>query len=360
MPAMPERIRDAALRAQQDLADETTPFVRDAWYVAALAEEVTRQPLARRILGVPVMLYRKLDGTAVALEDRCAHRSFPLSRGTIDGDTVVCGYHGARYDCEGHCRQVPSQAQVPPGAMVRAFALHERGRLVWIWMGPPEQADPACIPHQDFLDDPAWVSSTERMHLKASYVRLHENLLDLTHLSFLHANSFGTPDYASAPFETQIDEAAGRFTILRTVMPTRLPPVWARPTGLEGVDAARIAESTFHSPALHVVAVRFHACHLPEAEQPSRAIRTAHIVTPESATSTHYFIQHARNFALEDDAITRFMHEQLRKAFQEDVDGLEALEALLGGYGERQAEISFHADRASLAMRRYLKRRATL
>jgi phenylpropionate dioxygenase-like ring-hydroxylating dioxygenase large terminal subunit len=359
MPAMPERIRTAALRVQHDLADETTPFVHDAWYVAALADEVSRQPLARRLLGVPVMLYRRLDGAAVALEDRCAHRSFPLSRGSLDGDTVVCGYHGARYDGEGRCLQVPSQAQVPPGAMVRAFPLHERGKLLWIWMGAPEQADPTRVPHQDFMDDSAWVSSTERMHLKASYVRLHENLLDLTHLSFLHANSFGTPDYASAPYEAQIDEAAGHFTLLRKVMPTRLPPLWAKPTGLEGVDAARIAESTFHSPALHVVAVRFHACDRPEAEQPSRAIRTAHIVTPESATSTHYFIQHARNFALRDDAITQFMHEQLRKAFQEDVDGLEAIETLLGGYAERQPEISFHADRASLAMRRYLKSHAT-
>ena len=243
---------------------------------------------------------------------------------------------------------------------MRAFPLCERGKLVWVWMGQPELSDPRHIPHQDFMDDRAWASSTERLHLKASYVRLHENLLDLTHLSFLHANSFGTPDYASAPFEIQLDESVGRFTLLRTVMPTRLPPIWAKPTGLEGVDAARIVESTFHSPALHVVAVRFYACHTPESEQPFRAIRTAHIVTPESATSTHYFIQHARNFALDDDAITQFMHEQLHRAFQEDIDGLEAIESLLSRYAERQPEISFHADRASLAMRRYLKRQAAV
>jgi len=358
MPAMPERIRSAALRSQQELADETTPLIREAWYVAALADEVGRQPLARRLLDVPVMLYRKLDGTPVALEDRCAHRSFPLSRSALDGDTVVCGYHGARYDCEGRCVQVPSQAQIPPGALVRHFPLHESGRLVWIWMGDPARADLALLPEQPWMTDAAWVSSTERMHLRASHVRLHENLLDLTHLSFLHARSFGTPDYATAPFETVLDEAAGRFTLLRRVVPTRLPPLWAVPTGLDGVDAARIAESTFHSPALHVVAVRFHACDRPEAEQPLRAIRTAHIVTPETATRTHYFIQHARNFALDDAGVTAFMHERLLAAFQEDVDGLEAIEERLGGYAERQPEISFHADRASLAMRRWLLSRA--
>jgi vanillate O-demethylase monooxygenase subunit len=358
MPAQPERIRHAALRAQQELADERTPFVFDCWYVAALGSEVTRQPLGRRLLGLPVVLFRQSDGTVAALEDRCAHRSFPLSRGEVVGDTLVCGYHGACYDGAGHCVKVPSQAQVPPGAMVRAFPTVEAGAWVWIWLGDPAQADTAALPQQPWMTDPAWVSSTERLHLRASYVRLHENLLDLTHLSFLHAKSFGTPDYASAPYESQIDEAGGRFTLLRSVVPTRLPPIWALPTGLDGVDAARVAESTFVTPSLHVVAVKFYACDRPEAEQPSRAIRTAHIVTPESATSTHYFIQHARNFALEDAETTAFMHLQLRKAFQEDIDGLAAIEDLLAGYPAQQSEISFHADRASLAMRRYLKRRA--
>jgi vanillate O-demethylase monooxygenase subunit len=358
MPAMPERIRSAALHLQQALADERTPFVFDCWYVAALGAEVTRTPLARRLLGLPVVLYRREDGRVAALEDRCAHRSFPLSLGALDGDVLVCGYHGARYDCEGHCLGVPSQAQVPPGAMVRAFPVHEVGHLVWIWLGEPAAAAGTPLPQQDWMADPAWPCSTERMHLKASYVRLHENLLDLTHLSFLHANSFGTPDYASAPYDSVIDEEGGRFAVLRSVVPTRLPPIWAKPTGLEGQDAARIAESTFWAPSLHVVAVKFHACDRPEAEQPSRAIRTAHIVTPESATSTHYFIQHARNFAVEDAEITAFMHSRLRAAFQEDIDGLEAIESRLAQYDEAQPEINFQADKVTLAMRRYLKQRA--
>ncbi|MES2719068.1 MAG: aromatic ring-hydroxylating dioxygenase subunit alpha [Pseudomonadota bacterium] len=358
MPALPDRIRSAALRAQADLADESTPLLRNAWYVAALAGEISRQPLARRLLDIPVVLYRRQDGSAVALEDRCAHRSFPLSRGQVVGDSLVCGYHGACYEADGRCSRVPSQAQVPPGAVVRNFPLHEAGALVWIWPGDPALADPAGVPAQPWMADPGWVSSTERLHLKASHVRLHENLLDLTHLSFLHANSFGTPDYASAPFETVVDEAAGRFGLHRTVSPTRLPPLWALPTGLGGVDAARVVSSSFLSPALHVVAVKFYACALPEDEQPARAIRTAHIVTPESATRTHYFIQHARNFALDDAAITGFMHQQLLLAFQEDVDGLEAIETLLAGYAERQPEISFQADKASLAMRRWYRRQA--
>lgn len=357
MATRPDRIREAALRLQAELADERTPFVTDAWYVAAFADEVTRTPLARRVLGLPLVLLRRTDGDVMVLEDRCPHRSMPLSRGSVDGDTLVCAYHGARFGCDGVCIQVPSQPVVPPGARVRAFSVQQRGPLVWVWMG--EAAPDIEPPHPAWMDDAAWVASQQRLYLRASYVRLHENLLDLTHLSFLHARTFGTPDYASAPYETTVDEARGHFSLTRSVMPTRLPPVWGRPTGLEGVDAARIASSTFVSPALHEVHVRFHACDRPAAEQPERAIRTAHIVTPETATSTHYFVRHARNFAPADEGITAFMHEQLLAAFQEDIDGLEAIEANLAAYAPgTAAEISLQADKPSLAMRRWLKRRA--
>ncbi|MBL8303217.1 MAG: aromatic ring-hydroxylating dioxygenase subunit alpha [Ideonella sp.] len=356
-PTATDRTREAALRFQSELADEHTPLLRDEWYVAAFADEVSRTPLARRLLGVPVVLWRRTEGGVAALEDRCAHRSMPLSLGSLDGDTLVCAYHGARFGCDGVCTAVPSQPVVPPGARVRAFPVQQRGPLVWIWMGP--EAPDRGPPHPDWIDDPAWVASRERLHLCASHVRLHENLLDLTHLSFLHAKTFGTPDYATAPYESQIDMAAGRFSLTRSVVPTRLPPLWAQPTGLDGQDAARIASSTFVSPALHEVHVRFYACDRPEAEQPSRAIRTAHIVTPETATRTHYFIHHARNFAQEDGSITRFMHEQLLKAFQEDIDGLEAIERNLANYPPGTAhEVSFRADGPSLAMRRWLKQRS--
>lgn len=358
-PSTADRVRTAALRLQAELADERTPFITDAWYVAALADEVTRQPLARRILGLPLVLLRRTDAGVAVLEDRCPHRSMPLSLGTVDGDTLVCAYHGARFGCDGVCRQVPSQTVVPPGARVRAFPAQQCGPLVWVWMGL--QPPPDGPPQPAWIGDGGWVTSQQRLHLKASYVRLHENLLDLTHLSFLHARTFGTPDYASAPYETAIDEDAGRFTLTRSVVPTRLPPLWARPTGLDGVDAARIATSTFVSPALHEVHVRFHACDRPAHEQPQRAIRTAHIVTPESATRTHYFIQHGRNFALHDDEVTAFMHRQLLAAFQEDIDGLEAIENNLAHYAPGTAvEISLQADKPSLAMRRWLKRRAAL
>jgi phenylpropionate dioxygenase-like ring-hydroxylating dioxygenase large terminal subunit len=346
----------AAKVANQALADRTTPFVQDEWYVAGFKEDFARTLRKRKILGRNLVLFRTESGIPVALDDRCAHRSFPLSRSTLDGDTIVCGYHGLRYDSQGNCIEVPSQAKCPRGIGVRNFPLVEKGPLVWIWMGDPEQADAGRIADQSWLASDQWTRSQGYFSLPASYVSLHENLMDLTHLSYLHAASFGTADYAKAPYEATIE--ADRFVLHRRVEPTTLPPVWAEPTGIKGNTAARIVDSEFVSPALHVVTARFLDTRLPQQERREFMIKTAHIPTPETLTSTHYFIVHGRNFALQDDSITRFMHEQLFQAFAEDVDGLSAIEAVLAEAGDEVFEISVASDRASVAMRRYLKQRA--
>ncbi len=350
------RVQRAAQVAGRTMANRHTPFIYNEWYVVALSREIDRELMARTVLDRQLVLFRKEDGMPVALDNRCGHRSFPLSRSSLEGDTVVCGYHGLRYDENGQCVEVPSQCNCA-GISIRSYPLHQQGPVVWIWMGEPEEADITKIPDMPMLEE-GWVTSSDYMPLKASYVYLHENLLDLTHLSFLHAKTFGTPDYAKADFDTDISE--GRFWLKRYVVPTRLPPVWAKPTGLEGKDAARITTSDFVSPALHIVHAEFYDISLDESERPDQRIKTAHIPTPATATSTHYFVVHGRNFALEENEVTDFMHEQLMAAFDEDVVGLEAMEELLSERSEDDDffEISLTADAASVAMRRYLKRRA--
>jgi vanillate O-demethylase monooxygenase subunit len=359
MSGLSKTLRSGSRAAMRQLADRETPFIHNAWYVAAFAHEIGRTLLRRTILGRPLVLFRTQAGAPVALEDRCVHRSFPLSLSKLDGDNIVCGYHGMRYDCSGRCLEVPSQAQAGPGLGVRAFPLVEDGALVWIWMGT-RAADPAEIPDMGGWErDDSWPASSHYFDLKANYLALHENLLDLSHLSFLHAESFGTPDYVRAPFDVELDEQRGRFALLRDVAPTRLPPLWAKPTGLEGIDAVRSVRSEFMSPALHIVNVRFWAYGQSEAERPDMQVKTAHIVTPETAGSTHYFLYHARNFAQHSQAITRFMHEGLLAAFREDVAGLEAIESNVAATpADEMVEVSFNADRAGVAMRRYIKAQA--
>lgn len=344
----------AAQNAAKRLADRDTPFVMNDWYVAAFGEEIKDKLLARTLLGRRLVFYRASDGRVVALDDRCPHRSMPLSAGTLEQDTIVCAYHGFRFNTEGDCIEVPSQASCPQNIGTKAYRTHERGAVVWIWMGEAEQADLSKLPSQDWMADPAWARSQGYLGLQANYVRLHENLLDLTHLSFLHAKSFGTPDYAKAAFETEIGD--GQFALLRNVVPTTLPPVWGIPTGLTGPgQAARIVRSEFRSLGLHEVSVTFYDCHLPENVRPQFRIRTAHMPTPETATTTHYFIVHGRDFAQEDAATTRFMHDQLFVAFQEDVDGLALQEqALASTPAEDLYEFSVAADAPAVAMRRYV------
>lgn len=352
-PALRERAQAASAR----MADRHTPFVFNEWYVAAFAEEIGRSLLKRTLLGKRVVLYRLEDGTPIAIDDRCAHRSFPLSAGRLEGDTIVCGYHGFRYDAQGDCIEVPSAAKCPKNIGVKTYRLVERGDLIWIWMGEAEEADEATLRDHAWVAAADWERSKGYYHLAGNYVSLHENLLDLTHLSFLHADTIGTPDYARAPFDTRLED--GYFALLREVVPTTLPPVWGRTTGLDGIDtAARIVTSEFKSPAFHQVNVTFYDSALPQADRPSFRIKTAHLPTPETHASTHYFIVHGRDFALGDAATTEFMHENLFAAFNEDVVGMALLEEVLEAADEDVYEFSVASDAPAVAMRRYLKDRA--
>ncbi|GGC01397.1 (2Fe-2S)-binding protein [Novosphingobium endophyticum] len=348
----------AARRASSGMADRDTPFIFDEWYVAAFSDDVGRALLPRKLLGKNVLLYRTAGGEVVALDDRCAHRSYPLSDGTLEGDTVVCGYHGFRYDAKGDCIEVPAMAKCPRSIGVKRYALVERGPLLWVWMGNAEAADPALIPDTSYHTSPEWACSKEYLHLPGNYVSLHENLLDLTHLSYIHAKSFGSPEYARAPYTTEL--GYGRFTVRREVIPTVLPPVWADPMGLTGVTtAARIAVSAFESPGLHRVTTSFYDSAVPEGERVVGTICTSHIPTPETRTSTHYHIVHGRNFALDDTVATQVMHDRLFTAFREDVDALTKVEVVLEETApEDFYEISVPTDGPSVAMRRYLLQRA--
>jgi vanillate O-demethylase monooxygenase subunit len=355
MSLPPSGLIRAATAAMRQMADRNTPFIKNEWYVVAFTTELQRSLLKRTVLDQRLVLFRTLAGVPVALDDRCAHRSFPLSAGTLDGDTVVCGYHGLRYDSAGDCIEVPSQKTCPKGIGVRTFPLVERGPFVWIWLGDAP-ADPARIPATPWLDDGEWTSSQGYFHLPANYVSLHENLLDLTHLSYVHARSFGTPDYASAPFESTL--ADGRYRITRTVAPTTLPPVWAKPTGLTHDAAARVATSEFVAPGLHVVTVNFYDTRSSPDARREFLVRTCHVPTPETHGSTHYFVVHSRDFAVDDAAVTEFMHAELFRAFEEDVVALTRLEEVLVNPGAPFYEMSIASDAPSVAMRRYLLKHA--
>lgn len=165
-------------------------FLRNYWYVAAWNDEVSREPLARTLLNEDIVLFRKTDGAVVALENRCAHRRLPLSAGRLVDDTIQCGYHGLVYDCTGACIKIPGQAR-PDSVGVKAYPVVERDRFVLVWMGDPEHADPSRIVSFPRLSDPDWGVTKVRLHIKCNYLLIVDNLLDLSHVAYVHSSTIG-------------------------------------------------------------------------------------------------------------------------------------------------------------------------
>jgi phenylpropionate dioxygenase-like ring-hydroxylating dioxygenase large terminal subunit len=167
-------------------------WLRNAWYVAGWADDLTPAiPVGITLLNQPVACYRDQTGAWVALEDRCAHRWAPLSRGRVEGNDLRCMYHGLRYDRSGRCVEIPGQNRVPKSLGVRRFPALERHGFVWVWMGDPGRADPHLIPDLSLLDDSSRHIYRGSLDYNANYALISDNLLDLSHISFLHERTLG-------------------------------------------------------------------------------------------------------------------------------------------------------------------------
>ena len=218
----------------------------NAWYAAAYDVEVKRQLLPRTICSKPLVLYRKANGAVAALADACWHRLLPLSRGELHGDNVICGYHGLEFDDTGRCVYMPSQEGINPSAAVKSYPVVEKHRFIWVWMGEPERADPALVPDLHWNDDPAWVGDGKVIHAKCDYRLVVDNLMDLTHETYVHGSSIGNRAVAEAPFEvTHSDNTA---VVTRWMKNIDAPPFWAAQLGRPGkVDRWQIIH--FEAPS---------------------------------------------------------------------------------------------------------------
>lgn len=303
-------------------------FVRNAWYVAAWDHEVTRSLKRRIILDEPVLLFRKDDGTAVALEDRCCHRQAPLSMGKLVGNVVHCPYHGLQFDPTGKCVKVPSQEKIPPNARVKAYPVVERYHWLWIWMGDPAKADPALIEDFHFLDDPAWRFGGNYLHVESNYLLLVENLLDTTHLPFLHPDTLGTDAFARSEFE--VSREGDRITVARWLMNEPPAPFHKQmgefPDGMK-VDRWQI---THYGPPsfikLDVGSAPAGAGARTTAERGKRWMNMWNLnaITPETEKTAHYFFAQAYNFKLGERWISDMLAKQIRDIFLQDMAMVKA------------------------------------
>jgi vanillate O-demethylase monooxygenase subunit len=269
-------------------------------------------------------LYRKADGTAVALEDACWHRLLPLSKGWLNGDDVTCGYHGLIFNADGRCIFMPSQETINPSACVRSYPIVEKHRFVWVWLGDPALADPAKVPDLHWNDDPAWAGDGQLIYLKCDYRLVVDNLMDLTHETFVHAGSIGNEAVAEAPFDvTHTDDHA---TVTRWMIDIEPPPFWAAQLGKPGkVDRWQIIH--FEPPCTIAidVGVAPAGTGAPEGDR-SQGVNgfVLNTITPETESSSHYFWAFCRNYRLQDQRATTELREGVARIFQQDEDVLEA------------------------------------
>ena len=301
-------------------------FVKNTWYVAGWSHEVGPDALfSRTIIGAPVVMYRKEDGTIVALEDRCCHRGAPLSVGRREGDCVRCMYHGLKFDSAGACVEAPAQQRIPERARVKSYPVAERHRWIWIWMGDPSLANADTIPDTHWVDDPAWRSLPGYIHYDVNYQLICDNLLDFSHLPFVHPTSLGgSEDYAKV--QPKVERIENGVRITRWVMETEVPPFVAAVKDWScKVDRWNIYDFTL--PAI----LRMDSGVAPAGTGAREGLRDEALefrgcqaLTPETATSTHYFFAHPHNFALDQPEVTHSVHQSVVAAFDEDRDIITA------------------------------------
>ncbi len=331
-------------------------YPMNCWWVAAFSEEVAEGLLGRWLLDTPVLLYRAEDGRAVAIEDRCPHRSAPLSRGQRIGDAVQCGYHGFTFGPDGGCVRVPSLKMAPPAIRVRAFPVIESPPFVWVYLGDPgasERVPPP--PALDWIGDSAFALIQGRMDIAANYMLLKENVLDLTHFGYVHATTFKITDWVDPPRATGDDETAGYH---QSFSASPLPPVFAEPMGLKPeTPYDRENFGHFVSPALQVAAVDLQDPDRAEPGTVAGRFRVAHATTPIDPTHMHYFWVAGRDYGT--SAAEMAALEALTKVgFAEDEAMIEAVQAVMtrDPRGARAPEVSVRADAPGVRARRVLQR----
>lgn len=325
-------------------------FLRNYWYVAAWSAEIGREPLHRRLLDEPVVLWRRQDGGVAALADRCPHRGAQLSNGWLEGDRIVCGYHGLAFEGDGRCARIPGTDGTPSGLGTRAYPAAERWGWVFLWMGEPSAADEGLIPDYHWLADEGWVGRGETLPVGAHYTLIRDNLLDLSHAHFVHQRTLATDAVVEVPIETEFDGT--RLRVVRDMHAIAPSPFFRRLGGFEGrVDHHQAVE--FTPPANIVIKVRVR-----DAADPGRAceMRVLNAITPESDRRTHYFWSLQRNTARDDAELTDFMFTANRDTFFEDLAVIESQQAMIDAAPAPARPIRWHVDKGIEQAERWVAR----
>lgn len=285
-------------------------FLRDTWYMAAWSEEVGASLMRRRIFGVPVVLYRVQCGAVAALEDRCPHRFAPLSRGMREGDSIRCGYHGLTFNAKGNCIHNPFGEHIPAGAEVRSFVIEERDGIVWLWAGDKAKADPSRVPKFDSLTAAGAPNPiVGYMAMDANYEFGTDNLMDLSHIEFVHTGSFAGAGVIFAGKHTvheNADELHSNWWMPGVKAPAHTFGIFPR-----DLLTDHWLDMRWQAPASMLLEIG--ATPVGATRENGVIVRQAHILTPETETTSHYFWATTRTSdtpTAEGDAMLRGLMDQ--------------------------------------------------
>jgi vanillate O-demethylase monooxygenase subunit len=338
---------------------EMMMFARNAWYVAATPDEVVDKPLGRQICNERMVFYRGADGGVVALEDFCPHRGAPLSLGRVCEGELVCGYHGLKMGCDGRTVSMPGQ-RVRGFPAIRRFPAVQRHGFIWVWPGEPTLADPALIHPLPWAEDPAWAYGGGLYHIGCDYRLLIDNLMDLTHETYVHSTSIGQPEIDETPCSTRTDgDTVITSRFMNGIQP---PPFWQmalRGNGLPDTQPVDRWQICHFTPPSHVmievgVALAGQGGYEAPAHLKASSI-VVDFITPESDTSHWYFWGMARNFKPQDAALTAQLRQGQGQVFGEDREILERQQSNLQHWPERKL-LMLNIDAGGVQARRVLDR----
>lgn len=339
--------------------DLTAPqvYLRNCWYVACLSREVGRQPKAVRLLEEAIVLYRREDGSPVALEDACPHRKLPLSMGRLMGDAIECGYHGLTFDGCGRCIAAPTQERIPHGARVRSYPVQERYGLLWIWMGEPEKAAQHPVIDIEHHDSPDWHLTTgDSLRCNCHYLWLVDNLLDPSHVAWVHRGTFAAAGTEDTPLQIHADDNS---VVCSRWMYSRPPPAFYAPLVQFSGPADRLQHYEVRLPSMAINRSIFAPAGMggPQVPQDPLVYRMVsyNFLTPVDADTTLYFWLQHRNTDPNNDALTERIAAGAKAAFEEDRLVLEAVHR--GMKHQRTPHIGLLLDAGAARFRKALAER---
>ncbi|MCX8456580.1 aromatic ring-hydroxylating dioxygenase subunit alpha [Paenarthrobacter ureafaciens] len=349
------------LQSSRSTTNKVLDYPLNAWYATAWDHEVTRKPMARRIAGRPLALYRTEDGKAVALADACWHRLAPLSMGkTVGKDGIQCPYHGIVYNSAGRCASMPAQESINPSATVPSFPVIERHRFVWVWLGDPTQADPDLVPDMHQMDSQDWAGDGETIFAPCNYQLVLDNLMDLTHEEFVHASSIGQEELSESEFVVTHDDRT--VTVSRWMLNIEAPPFWLKnmrdkfPGFVGKVDRWQIIRFEAPSTIRIDVGVAKAGTGAPDGDR-SQGVNgyVMNTISPETAKTCHYFWAFMRNYRLDSQLITTQLRNGVHGVFGEDEAMLKAQQEAIDANPDYEF-YSLNIDAGGMWVRRLIER----